>query len=431
MSDAFARAFPDDEVDGAMRPPQDPTAALSTLQISILNNEAARARSAARAISARGELNSGGRGGAFNVGVVVPQVLVPGVGVRTGRGRGRGGRRGRGQGRGRRRAPAGTGPAEQRPLIQGEARGGPLPPRDDVAPPPDGVAPPPRDGVVSPPRDGVVSPPDADPPPNLDALSLDGGAPPPDGGAPPPEGGAPPPDGVDPPPDDDTPPSDAPPVRNRPERIEVAKHKSDYHRDFLKFMSWLNVESYDNDKRFLPSELFDILADDVSRYLNLLAYGDESPSSEARPIVRSSHIEYKKKALSFYMPNRLAAWNSITLAGNPTRSVDTNQLIRDMKTFEVRGQGVASQARRPIEESEWEEMTSNFQKSDEGKMERKFGLSAFQKVQLNMVARVDDTSKIFTESLNVHCKFIVCCVFVFIIYLLTYNFIHQLSLILQ
>ena len=76
-------------------------------------------------------------------------------------------------------------------------------------------------------------------------------------------------------------------------------------------------------------------------------------------------------------------------------------------------------------------MTSNFQKSDEDKMERKFGLSAFQKVQLNMVARVDDTSKIFTESLNVHCKFIVCCVFVFIIYLLTYNFIHHVSLILQ
>ena len=312
-------------------------------------------------------------------------------------------------------------------MIEGEAP----PPRDDVAPPPGGVAPPPRDAVAYPPS-SVVPPSDADAPPNIDAPPPEDDAPPPDGGAPPPEGGAPPPDGVDPPPDDDTPPpSDDPPVRNRPERIEVAKHKSDYHRDFLKFMSWLNVESYDNDKRFLPSELFDILADDVSRYLNLLAYGEEIPSSEARPIVRSSHIEYKKKALSFYMPNRLAAWNSITLAGNPTRSVDTNQLIRDMKTFEVRGQGVASQARRPIEESEWEEMTSNFQKSDEIKMERKFGLSAFQKVQLNMVARVDDTSKIFTESLNVHCKFIVCCVFVFIIYLLTYNFIHQVSLILQ
>ena len=111
--DSFAEAFPDAEVDGA--PP--------VVQQTQVENAAPPpvellAPVAAPLVSTRGELNNGGRGGAFNVGV-----LVPGGGGR-GRGRGRGrasGRRApaRGLGLGRRRLTATGEYVAVGPLVRG------------------------------------------------------------------------------------------------------------------------------------------------------------------------------------------------------------------------------------------------------------------------------------------------------------------------
>ena len=56
-------------------------------------------------------------------------------------------------------------------------------------------------------------------------------------------------------------------------------------------------------------------------------------------------------------------------------------------------------------------------------MERRFGLGAFQKVQLKLVAQLDDTAHLFTESLAVHRKFILLYVY-FIYILLTQSLFH-------
>ena len=77
------------------------------------------------------------------------------------------------------------------------------------------------------------------------------------------------------------------------------------------------------------------------------------------PKSRANTIEYYKKAVSWYMPNRLQAWNSDSKTGNPTRSVVVNDIIKDLKKQECRGTGMASQATRPIEECEWEQMVSS------------------------------------------------------------------------
>ena len=89
--DPFAEAFPDAEVDSAplvVQQTQVENAAPPPVEL--------LAPVAAPLVSTRGELNNGGRGGAFNVGI-----LVPG---NSGSGGGRG--RGHGRGRGRGRVPA-------------------------------------------------------------------------------------------------------------------------------------------------------------------------------------------------------------------------------------------------------------------------------------------------------------------------------------
>ena len=48
------------------------------------------------------------------------------------------------------------------------------------------------------------------------------------------------------------------------------------------------------------------------------------------------------------MPNKLIGWNIGTNVGNPTKSVEVNNLIKKVQKMEVRKQGKASQATRPL-----------------------------------------------------------------------------------
>jgi hypothetical protein len=65
---------------------------------------------------------------------------------------------------------------------------------------------------------------------------------------------------------------------------------------------------------------------------------------------------YYKKALSYFMPNRLMTWKELSLVGNPTRSVFINNLIKAVKKKEVWKQGKASKADQAMEKSEFKQM---------------------------------------------------------------------------
>ena len=88
---------------------------------------------------------------------------------------------------------------------------------------------------------------------------------------------------------------------------------------------------YENDHRFNQEDLYRITGDEVYQYCCLLSFGAEYPCEEDVPISRSSTVEFIKKALSYYMSNMLLAWNEETKVGNPTRSVDLNDLIKSIK----------------------------------------------------------------------------------------------------
>jgi hypothetical protein len=50
---------------------------------------------------------------------------------------------------------------------------------------------------------------------------------------------------------------------------------------------------------------------------------------------RSNSLAIWKKAISFFMPNCLIPWYSGRNEGNPTRSIETNNLIKRVKKKEV------------------------------------------------------------------------------------------------
>jgi hypothetical protein len=88
--------------------------------------------------------------------------------------------------------------------------------------------------------------------------------------------------------------------------------------------------------------------------MNLKAFGVSDPPNDANPtFARSNSLAFWKKAISFLMPNRLIPWYTGRNEGNPTRSIEINNLIMRVKKKEVQKQGAASQSRRAIAEDEY------------------------------------------------------------------------------
>ena len=77
-----------------------------------------------------------------------------------------------------------------------------------------------------------------------------------------------------------------------------------------------------------------------------MVYGNENALPDVdRPIhYQSNTVLYWKKAWSYFMLNKILAWNKVALTGNPTRSCSVLELINAMKKMEAARLGVPSQA---------------------------------------------------------------------------------------
>jgi len=74
---------------------------------------------------------------------------------------------------------------------------------------------------------------------------------------------------------------------------------------------------------------------------------------------------------------RNSTWNPQAGVGNPTRSVDVNELIKAVKKREVRKQGKPSQARRELEEAEF--LQTNQLLNNEATFKKRFMMPAAAK----------------------------------------------------
>jgi hypothetical protein len=95
---------------------------------------------------------------------------------------------------------------------------------------------------------------------------------------------------------------------------------------------FVHNSSYERTKTYAKGELRALTPDDVVRWMNVKAFGVPDPPSDANPtFARSNLLAYWKKAISFFMPDRLVVWLSGCNEGNPTRTIEVNSLIKRIK----------------------------------------------------------------------------------------------------
>ena len=155
----------------------------------------------------------------------------------------------------------------------------------------------------------------------------------------------------------------------------MAHHPPAYKAALAGVMSYKHGVKYPNNHEFTWKELAALTSDDVVGFMNMRAFGMVTPGPNDKPShCRSSSLEYWKKAISFFMPNKNHQWNEMTNSGNPTRSQDVNDLIKRVKRFEIRKQGAEPQARRPLTIAEIKSAMQELQNLDNP--ESKYGLPA-------------------------------------------------------
>ncbi len=159
---------------------------------------------------------------------------------------------------------------------------------------------------------------------------------------------------------------------------------------------------YDSNHVFANNQLQSLTPKDIVRYLCSKVYGNPDPPEGSFPTEgRSSSLEYYKKSISYFMPNKRNNWDDVVQRGNPTRSGPVNDLIAEVKKHEVRKQGKASCAKRPIEKEEFDAVIDFFRTKDvvyrsaRGRSifdSAKYSLAAFYLWQYHLITRIDDAA---------------------------------------
>ena len=180
--------------------------------------------------------------------------------------------------------------------------------------------------------------------------------------------------------------------------------RNDYYTEIAQFMSFLDGIEYprnDNSHVFPQERLLEITDFDVVSYFNFKAYHNANPSPSDQPIYcRSSTLEYKKKAISSFLPRQNMPWDDITQKGNPTRSRAVHHMIQKVKVHEVRGTGVQSNARRAVE---WEEFVNVLIAvreiySESSKAHSMLMALSVLTLQWQLIGRIDDIMQLRTST---------------------------------
>lgn len=129
-----------------------------------------------------------------------------------------------------------------------------------------------------------------------------------------------------------------------------------YHAPLHNFMSSQDGITYSRDHNFTRDQLEPITANEFYRWCKFQAYGNDDANKGIMPPVhyRVNAVLAWKRAISYSMVNNNMQWNETAQICNPTRSQHMARLICHMKWFQTQRRGMASQARRPLTNSEFE-----------------------------------------------------------------------------
>lgn len=135
---------------------------------------------------------------------------------------------------------------------------------------------------------------------------------------------------------------------------QAEKSLRDQHKPSLVgVISFKDNTQYAINHEFTVVELTRLTPENIVRWMRLKSYGTLDLTFDQNPTQgRSSSLAYTKKSISHFIPNRLMAWNEMSVppAENPTRSTVVNDLSNLVKMKEVRKQGKPSQAWKQFEQ---------------------------------------------------------------------------------
>jgi hypothetical protein len=136
----------------------------------------------------------------------------------------------------------------------------------------------------------------------------------------------------------------------------------------------------------------------------MLAYHDEEPDAEMRPIfIRCSNLTAHKRAISNFMPRQLMKWDPVTNIGNLTMSKRVTKVIAKVKKFEVFRQGTSTQVQRPIESDEFLnvlDIIRNVLEEDDDL--KRSCMASVLCCQWQMIGRIDNMMKLQLDCLGIN-----------------------------
>jgi hypothetical protein len=92
-----------------------------------------------------------------------------------------------------------------------------------------------------------------------------------------------------------------------------------------------------SDTCFTDEELTSVTPTEVERYMRFKAYGvPEHGPDDRRTKILGTSLMVMKKAISFFIPNRLPSWYPGRWSGNPTKSTEVNNVIKLVTRHECR-----------------------------------------------------------------------------------------------
>ena len=154
----------------------------------------------------------------------------------------------------------------------------------------------------------------------------------------------------------------------------------------VSFMSFFHGIQYEKDHVFIDEEIAEATATDVERYMRMKAYGSAERVAEDRPtLCRSNTLEVIKRSISFFIPNRIPPWDPVSRIGNPTKSVEVNQLIKEVRKHEVRTEGATSRIKRAMSRPEFCTAINLFSLRND--FLNKYRTTCMMKLQYHLIAR--------------------------------------------
>lgn len=176
-----------------------------------------------------------------------------------------------------------------------------------------------------------------------------------------------------------------------------------YQANLVAFLSYLDGCRHPQDATFTPERLRQITPKDVERFLNFKAYGVEVPTQDDHPTSsRSTTLQFAKKAISFFMPDKIHPWDHVNRFGNPTRSPIIGQVIKKVRKAEVRGLGADRRDCRDFTPGEMTFIQTNFRENPTNGNVTKYGVPAFVNFEIHLLTRTDCSSQLQTSKLTTH-----------------------------